>query len=232
MESVDAIAFTEIARASPRTVVWTSGADSFGFGYDQRDGVRLQFVVVNGEKPPAGVQVLQEADVDHHRFDFGVAFGDNVLLVDVEAEVERRSRNVREQVLAVVDLDVVGHVEGPVWVGVGQNLLGALVRAGDAVQNVGLVEVPVRELEFGFRALIDVSLAQSVVHSTALDELDEVVLRDARRHVPAAVNREIGAPRQCEIEPDEGGLLVAELGVPELVRRYGGRVQAVQFPEF
>lgn len=74
----------------------------------------------------------------------------------------------------------------------------------------------------------EVPLPQPVIHPAALDELHEVVLRHAGRHVPPAVDGEVGAPRQREIEPDEGGLLVPELGIPELVRGDGGRVQGVE----
>lgn len=74
----------------------------------------------------------------------------------------------------------------------------------------------------------DLPLPQPVVDSTALDELHEVVLRHAGRHVPAAVDGEVGAPRQREVEPDERRLFVPEFGVPELIWGDGGSVQGVE----
>jgi len=47
------------------------------------------------------------------------------------------------------------------------------------------------------------------------------VLSDAGRDVPATVHGEVGAPRKREVEPNERGLLVPELRVPELERRDG-----------
>jgi len=66
-------------------------------------------------------------------------------------------------------------------------------------------------------------------HAASLDELDKVVLRDAGRHIPAAVDREVGAPRHREVEADEGGLLVSEFRVPKAERRDLRRVRFAEF---
>lgn len=73
---------------------------------------------------------------------------------------------------------------------------------------------------------------QPVVHATALHELHEVVLCDAGCHVPSAVDGEVRPPRQRQVQPDEGGLLVAELRVPEVVWQYDGRVSNVVCLQF
>lgn len=67
------------------------------------------------------------------------------------------------------------------------------------------------------------------VHSASLDELDKVVLRDAGRHIPAAVDREVGAPRHRKVEADEGRLLVSEFRVPKAERRDLRRVRFAEF---
>ena len=65
---------------------------------------------------------------------------------------------------------------------------------------------------------------QPVIDPAALHELHEIVLRDTRRDVPPAVDGEVRAPGQSEVQPDEGGLFVPKLGVPKMVRRNHGRM--------
>lgn len=92
-------------------------------------------------------------------------------------------------------------------------MFGAVISAVDG----GLEAVAGEELHIRVRAEGDGPL-QPVVHPGAFDELGEVVLRDARRHVAPAVEGEVGPQGDAEVEADEDGALVAELRVPELER--------------
>lgn len=95
-------------------------------------------------------------------------------------------------------------------VSVGENLVSALVMGRYVVDNVSLPPQAV------------------VIDSLAFEELDEVMLRDARQNVASTVNGEVGAPRQSQIELDVSRMFVAELDVPELEGRDGRRVVDVE----
>lgn len=135
------------------------------------------------------------------------------------------------------------HVERPPGLGVRQDLLGAFVSSADAVQDVS-VPCPVRsgaasDMSYASRqqslpvsGVAGIPLLELVVDPAALDKLSKVVLGDGGRNVPPAVDGEVGAPGQREVEPDEGWLLVPELGVPELVGGYGDGVEGVELAGF
>lgn len=63
-----------------------------------------------------------------------------------------------------------------------------------------------------------------VINAASLDELDKVILGDARGDVSPSIDRKVGAPRHRQVQPYEGRLLINELCVPEIVRRYDRRV--------
>lgn len=65
--SVYAVALADVAGSAAGTIVRTRSGDALGFRDNQRDLVRLQLVVVHGQEPVAGVEVLQQTDVDRHR---------------------------------------------------------------------------------------------------------------------------------------------------------------------
>lgn len=58
LKSVDAVAFAEIAGSASGAVVWTSCADTFSFAHNQCDSVREQFIIVDGQKPAASIEIL------------------------------------------------------------------------------------------------------------------------------------------------------------------------------
>lgn len=64
--SVDAIALAHIAGATTGAVVGASGADTLCLCHGQSDRMGEQFIVVDGQEPFTGVQVLQQTDVHHH----------------------------------------------------------------------------------------------------------------------------------------------------------------------
>lgn len=67
-----------------------------------------------------------------------------------------------------------------------------------------------------------------VVQPAALDQLGEVVLGDAGRHVPPTVHGEVRSPRQRQVEPHEHRLFVVKLQVPEMVRVHVGTVRGAE----
>lgn len=254
MKAVDAIALAQVAGSAPRTIVRTSRADTLRFGNDEGYAVRLEFVVIDRQEPAARVQVLQEADVHQHGFHVGFPFGNHVL-VDDQTQIDSRMGQIGGGVLGIAQLDIVGHVERPLRFRVGQDLPRALVRAGDAVQDVGPVGVPVLVAEpvcktetvhlgigpessipkLGDLLLVVVVVRgplppQPVVQPPPLDELHEVVLRDAGGDVATSEDGEVRAPGQREIESDERRLFVPEFGIPELIWWYCDGVQGVQLP--
>lgn len=66
--SIDTITFSKIARSTTGAVVGTSGGNALGFRDDQCHFVGLQLVIIDGQKPATGVQVLDQAYVHEHRF--------------------------------------------------------------------------------------------------------------------------------------------------------------------
>lgn len=95
-------------------------------------------------------------------------------------------------------------------VSVGENLVSALVMGRYVVDDVSLPPQAV------------------VIDSLAFEELNEVVLRDAREDVASTVDGEVGAPRQSQIELDVSRMFVAELDIPELEGRDGRGVVDVE----
>lgn len=165
--TVDAVALAEIARTATGAIVRTGRGDVLCLLDGEDDVVGPGVVVVDGQKPPARLHVLENGDVDH-----GV--GGRAPLDDV---------------------------------------FGGVISAVDG----GLKAVAGEELHIRVWVEGDGPL-QPVVHPGAFDELGEVVLRDARRHVASAVEGEVGPQGDAEVEADEDGALIAELRVPELER--------------
>lgn len=237
-------------------VVGAGGGHALVLGDDQRDAVRAQVVVVDGEEPAARVQVLQQRHVHHH--EQAAAHRAHAQPRGAPAAVLRMRvrlllllllllmllgflllarRLVVLGALRLVPHDLVGAALEVVAVddegGRGHDVAHQLgddagARRGGAARE-GDGRVPRRPVQLAQGGVVLGQRApQPVVDAPALHELHEVVLRHAGRHVATAVHREVGAPRQREVEPYEGGLLVAELGVPELEGRYGGGVRLAQ----
>lgn len=171
LKPIDTVALPKITRSPSRAVVRAGSRDSFGFGDDQGNLVRLQFIIVHRKEPTTRVEILKETDVHHHRFDDG-PFDQYVLI--------RTIVHVRASFLN-----------------------GLLHKANRLRAGVSL---------------------QSMIDPAAFHELHEIVLRDARSDVTSTVHGEVRAPWQRQVQPDESGLLVPEFRVPEVVRRYDGRV--------
>lgn len=234
LKAIDAIALPQIAGPPPRAVVRASRAHVFRLRDDQRHGVRLEFVVVHREEPPAGVQVLQQAHVDEHRLSFGFSLRNHVV-IEGQTQIYRRMRHICGCVVGSLDFNRVRDVERSSVLRISQNLPSSFITTGNTVKNVSPVLVPVliRLLPVNRRfLLINLPFSELVVDPPPFHKLHEVVLGHAGGHVAPAVDREVGAPWQREVEADERGLLVPELRVPELVRRDGDRVERVEVALF
>lgn len=156
-------------------------------------------IVVDADKPYAGVEVLQKGNVYH------------------------------ENVTSISDVTSFGHV-------LGRNASLLLVvfqyfrflRSRSVLYEDDGARVPFPSV----LAHVVVNFPFQSVYPASLDEFDEVVLGDARSHVSSSVDGKIGTPRQCEIEPDKGRMLVLELQVPELKRIYFRTIRHVEIGYF
>ena len=58
LKTIDAITFTEIARAPAGTIIWTCCTNTFCLAQNQCNTVCQQFIIVNGQKPATGIEIL------------------------------------------------------------------------------------------------------------------------------------------------------------------------------